>query len=126
MHTASGGDILHPAAVSLVQWGFFLPCAEVLKLFRKNCAEKQAPAAGSLFQGRYIRKDFPFAKNVCKDTAHSHVIVPHNFLIIHYFKILLTSLSSEHPTKFDSSIFVSTSCIHFQVLDFQKPNFAQI
>ena len=43
-------------------------------------AEKQAPTAGTLFRGSYICKDLPFAKNICKDMAYCHIIVPDFFI----------------------------------------------
>lgn len=46
----------------------------------KNCVEKQTPAVGTFFRGCYIRMNFSFAKNVCKDMAHTHVIVPNFFI----------------------------------------------
>lgn len=64
----------------LVPWGFFLPCAGHLQLFRGHCAEEQPSAAGTLFRGGYICKDFLFAKDICEDTAHCHVITPDFFI----------------------------------------------
>ena len=42
------------------QLGFFLPCTGQLQLFRGHCAEEQPSAAGTLFRGGYICKDFLF------------------------------------------------------------------
>ena len=64
----------------LVQLGFFLPCTGQLQLFRGHCAEEQPSAAGTLFRGGYICKDFLFSKYICEDTAHCHVITPDFFI----------------------------------------------
>ena len=57
-------------------------CAEYLELFWKNGAEKQVSAAGFLFRGRHKCHHCPFAENICKDTAHSCVIITKRHSVI--------------------------------------------